>query len=886
MNKNQSGQYVYFTLVTALSGYAATGMSGQISGRKSLDGLSGMIVLSGNIIELGGGSYRANLYDFDTNGNQVGFLFTCSGAVPVQYQFDMVDGLSSGHLFLGSGSITSGLIASGIVFVASGPNVVVPTATLSGVQPISGTTVAVPIASISGVQPISGTFVSVPIASISGVIANSGLFVVAGSGVNATVPIASISGAFGIADVRFVSGSAPAARQLAQRYQTAAAATIDDTNAAATRYVFEVNNFLSGDSQASFAGQILQAVISSGGTNLGFLTTVRATAAPNSGRTQLTVYPGLPQAPLSGDALLGLGVNAHSVTSGGYGAVQSGQLSGQQVTLTSGQSYPASGVNATVPISSISGTVVNSGLFVTVPIATISGVQPISGTFVTVPISSISGTVANSGLFATVLPATISGVVANSGLNVNADVIRWRTVQPNNLTASGHVDASFAVRAGVARSGTATTIQLDAGAPTGASGIYDGQLIYVVAGSGADEVRRIAFYDSSGNVTVDRPFVVAPFANSIFNVLPQQGTQSGAVYPVSGAFVTVPLSSISGVQPISGTFVTVPKATLSGVIANSGLFVTATATVDPASISGVFATVPIATISGVIANSGLFVTATATVGSGVLYLASGSIFMTTFASGVVGGGSGNLPSAWGGSGMVAVGTVLSGITQIASGPNVVVPTASISGVVANSGLFVTVPIATISGVQPISGTFVSVPIASISGVRPQSGAFVTVPPATLSGVVANSGLTVTVVPATVSGAFVTVPTDTISGVVANSGLFVTVPTATLSGVQPISGASVIATTYSGTTQLASGEVTYRIPYNVLSFDLTNFSGLIASGLSGRNVVNAARKLTNKWDLSAVSGYLRVYQEDDVTVAYDQAVTSASGADPITSLDTK
>ena len=36
----------------------------------------------------------------------------------------------------------------------------------------------------------------------------------------------------------------------------------------------------------------------------------------------------------------------------------------------------------------------------------------------------------------------------------------------------------------------------------------------------------------------------------------------------------------------------------------------------------------------------------------------------------------------------------------------------------------------------------------------------------------------------------------------------------------------------------------------------------------------------------MSGYLRVYQEDDVTVAYDQAVTSASGADPITSLDTK
>jgi hypothetical protein len=209
MRKNVSGQFVYFSMISALSGTPLTGLSGMISGTKSLDGLSGMIVLSGNVIELGNGSYRANLYDYDTNGNQIGFLFTApSGAVPVQYQFDTVDGNGSGALYLASGSITSGLF------------VTVPIATLSGVVANSGIYATVPPATLSGVvtnsglfvtatatvnpASISGAFVTVPTATISGVVANSGLYVtvppatlsgvVANSGIYANVPPATISG--------------------------------------------------------------------------------------------------------------------------------------------------------------------------------------------------------------------------------------------------------------------------------------------------------------------------------------------------------------------------------------------------------------------------------------------------------------------------------------------------------------------------------------------------------------------------------------------------------------------------------------------------------------------------------------------------------------------
>ncbi len=404
LKKNVSGQYLYLALV-GVSG-AVTGASGQISGRKSLDGLSGMIVLSGNIIELGGGSYRANLYDFDTNGDYAGYLFTSSGAAPVQYSM---------------------------------------------------------------------------------------------------------------------------------------------------------------------------------------------------------------------------------VTLGGE----------------SGFIYPASGVNVTVPPSSISGTVVNSGLFVTVPISTISGVQPISGATVTVPIASISGAIVNSGLSVTVPIASISGV------NSVADVRFWS----GSLVASGLagvpvVGTAVTNQDGFAQSGTTTAVQFDSTAST-TNQLYVGRSITLTTNTGAGQASIITAY-SGGAMKIAT---------------------------VSPAFTTAPLS---GTAYVWGE--------------------------------------PLGDVTG-------------------------------------GGGGGS------------------------------------------SGLFVTVPISTISGLNAV------------------------VPPATISGTMTRA-------------------------------------------------------------VLASGEATYRLPYNVLSFDFTNFSGLIASGLSGRCAVNAERKLTNKWSLTDASGYLRVYQEDDVTVAYDQAVTSISGGQPISSLDTK
>lgn len=56
-----------------------------------------------------------------------------------------------------------------------------------------------------------------------------------------------------------------------------------------------------------------------------------------------------------------------------------------------------------------------------------------------------------------------------------------------------------------------------------------------------------------------------------------------------------------------------------------------------------------------------------------------------------------------------------------------------------------------------------------------------------------------------------------------------------------------------------------------------------SGEAARSPLNAIRKLMNKWDI--VGTVLTVRKEDDIAIAYTQAITVDATADPIVSLDT-
>ena len=56
-----------------------------------------------------------------------------------------------------------------------------------------------------------------------------------------------------------------------------------------------------------------------------------------------------------------------------------------------------------------------------------------------------------------------------------------------------------------------------------------------------------------------------------------------------------------------------------------------------------------------------------------------------------------------------------------------------------------------------------------------------------------------------------------------------------------------------------------------------------SGEAARSLLNAIRKLMNRWAVSG--GVLTIYKEDDTTPAWTQTVTSTAGAAPITELET-
>jgi len=56
-----------------------------------------------------------------------------------------------------------------------------------------------------------------------------------------------------------------------------------------------------------------------------------------------------------------------------------------------------------------------------------------------------------------------------------------------------------------------------------------------------------------------------------------------------------------------------------------------------------------------------------------------------------------------------------------------------------------------------------------------------------------------------------------------------------------------------------------------------------SGEAARSLLNAIRKLINKWSISGT--VLTITKEDDSTTAYIQNITSTPNADAITGLDT-
>lgn len=82
LRKNVAGQFLYIVAVKASDGTALTGAT--ISGYRSIDGAA-QAAITGTITELANGQYKVALSQADTNGNNIGFLFTATSMIPVGY---------------------------------------------------------------------------------------------------------------------------------------------------------------------------------------------------------------------------------------------------------------------------------------------------------------------------------------------------------------------------------------------------------------------------------------------------------------------------------------------------------------------------------------------------------------------------------------------------------------------------------------------------------------------------------------------------------------------------------------------------------------------------------------------------------------------------------
>jgi hypothetical protein len=80
LRKNVSGQFLYFALVNATTGAALTGAT--VTARRSIDGAA-QANCTGTVSEPGNGQYQIALSQADTNGNNIGYLFTATNAIPV-----------------------------------------------------------------------------------------------------------------------------------------------------------------------------------------------------------------------------------------------------------------------------------------------------------------------------------------------------------------------------------------------------------------------------------------------------------------------------------------------------------------------------------------------------------------------------------------------------------------------------------------------------------------------------------------------------------------------------------------------------------------------------------------------------------------------------------
>jgi len=192
LRKNVSGQYLYFALVNATTGAALTGAT--VTARRSIDGAA-QANCTGTVSEPGNGQYQIALSQADTNGNNIGYLFTATNAIPVSITAtltaaDPTDAASFGITRIDA-AITSRMATytQPTGFLAA----TFPTGTIANTTNITGGTITTVSGNVNGsVGSVTGA-----VGSVTGNVGGTVASVVGDVGGNVVGTVASVVGNVG-----------------------------------------------------------------------------------------------------------------------------------------------------------------------------------------------------------------------------------------------------------------------------------------------------------------------------------------------------------------------------------------------------------------------------------------------------------------------------------------------------------------------------------------------------------------------------------------------------------------------------------------------------------------------------------------------------------------
>jgi hypothetical protein len=129
----------------------------------------------------------------------------------------------------------------------------------------------------------------------------------------------------------------------------------------------------------------------------------------------------------------------------------------------------------------------------------------------------------------------VSLITENSAGLINAgltqpEVRNAMTLPATESPQAGSIDSQLAalvdalvVHAGTAQAGAASTITLDATEASSTDEIYNGQILFITSGTGAEQTRRILAYDGITKVaTMFVPWDVVPDDTSEYVIIPEE----------------------------------------------------------------------------------------------------------------------------------------------------------------------------------------------------------------------------------------------------------------------------------------------------------------------------------------------------------------------------